>query len=81
MHEMLTTFTSVRDVCLSVSLSRGLNRRRRMQCTPRAVCAGSFGAAFANRRPTLCVFKFVYFAPCSRDLDLDLITGRSHCEN
>jgi len=28
------------SVCLSVCLSRGLNRRRRVQCTPRAVCGG-----------------------------------------
>jgi len=55
MHEMLTILTDVGGVCvclsvsLSVCLSRGLNRRRRrVQCTPRAVCAGSFGAAFVK---------------------------------
>jgi len=52
MHEMQTILTDVRGVCLSVylsvCLSRGLNRRRRVQCTPRAVCAGSFGAAFVK---------------------------------
>jgi len=37
------------SVSLSVCPSRGLNRQRRAQCTPRAVCAGSFGAAFAKR--------------------------------
>jgi len=45
MHEMLTI---VRGVCLSVCLSRSLNRWRRVQCMPRAVCAGSLGAAFAK---------------------------------
>jgi len=48
MHEMLTILTNVRGVCLSVSLPRGLNRRRRVQCTPRAMCVGSFGAAFVK---------------------------------
>jgi len=48
LHEMQTIVTDVRGVCLSACLSRGLNRRRRVQCTPRAVCAGSFGAAFAK---------------------------------
>jgi len=59
MHEMQAIATDVRGVCLSVCLSRmhqmtqlGFtvrgNRRRRVQCTPRAVCAGSFGAAFAK---------------------------------
>jgi len=48
MHEMLTIVTDVRGVCLSDCLSRGLNRRRRVQCTPRAVCTGSFSAAFAK---------------------------------
>jgi len=48
MHEMLTIVTDVRGVCLSVCLSSDLNRRRRVQCTPRAVCVGSFGAAFAK---------------------------------
>jgi len=46
MHEMQTIVTDVCGVCLSVCLSRGLNRRRRVRCTPRAVCTGSFGAAF-----------------------------------
>jgi len=32
--------TDVCSVCLSLCLSRSLNRRRCMQCTPRAVCAG-----------------------------------------
>jgi len=49
MHEMLTIVTDVRGVCLSVCLSRGLNRRK-----PRAVCAGSFCAAFAK-----CLWPFV----------------------
>jgi len=44
MHEMLPIVTDVRGVCLS----RGLNRRRCLQCTPRAVYAGSFGAVFAK---------------------------------
>jgi len=40
MHDMLTIHTDVRGVCPSVCLSRGLNRRRRVQCTPRRVpCA------------------------------------------
>jgi len=46
MHEMLTILTDIRGVCLSVSLS--VTWRRRMQCTPCAVCAGSFGAAFVK---------------------------------
>jgi len=45
---MLTMLIDVRGVCQSVCLSRGLNRRRRVQCTPRGVCAGSFGAVFAK---------------------------------
>jgi len=48
MHEMLSIFTNVRGVCLSVCLSCSLNRRQRVQCMPRAVCAGSFDAAFAK---------------------------------
>jgi len=36
MHEMLTILTDVRSVCLSVRLSRGFNRRRCVQCMPRA---------------------------------------------
>jgi len=48
MQQMLTILTDVCCVCLSVCLSRGLNRLRRMQCTPHAMCAGSFGAAFAK---------------------------------
>jgi len=32
----------------SVSLECDLSRRQREQCTPRAVCAGSLGAAFAD---------------------------------
>jgi len=57
MHEMLTILTDVRAVSVSlpVCLSRGLNRQRRVQCTPRAVCAGSFGAAFAR-----CLWPLVY---------------------
>jgi len=43
------------SVCQSVCLPRGLNRRRRVQCTPRAVCAGSFGAAFAE-----CLWLLAY---------------------
>jgi len=45
MHEMLTI---VADVCSAVCLSCGLNQRRRVQCTPCAVCTGSFSAAFAK---------------------------------
>jgi len=50
MHEMLTILTDVRGVCKSVCLSRGLhvNWQRRVQWTPRAVCTGSFGAAFVK---------------------------------
>jgi len=47
MHEMQAIATDVCSVCLSVCLSRGLNRRH-VQCTPHAVCAGSFGAAFVE---------------------------------
>jgi len=36
------------SVCLSVCLSRGLNWRRRVQCTQRVVCAGSFGVAIVK---------------------------------
>jgi len=46
MYEMLTILTDIRGVCLSVCLSRGLHWQQRVQCTPRAVCAVSFGAAF-----------------------------------
>jgi len=46
MHEMLTILTDVSQ-CLSVCLSHGLNRWH-MQCTPSAVCVGSFGAAFTK---------------------------------
>jgi len=38
MHEMLSIFTNVCGVSLSVM--RRLNLRRRLQCTPHAVCAG-----------------------------------------
>jgi len=51
MHERLTIaiVTDVRgSVCQSVCLSCGLNMRQRVQYTPRAVCAGSFSAAFAK---------------------------------
>jgi len=44
MHETLILPMFAVSVCQSVCLSRGLNRRRRVQCTPRAVSAGSFGA-------------------------------------
>jgi len=44
--------TDVRGVCLS----RGLNRWRRVHCTRRAVCAGSFSAAFAQ-----CLWPFVFY--------------------
>jgi len=53
MHEILTIVTNVCCVCQSVCLSRGLNRRRRMHCTPRAVCAGSYSAAFVTL-PLVC---------------------------
>jgi len=67
MHEMLTIVTDVRGVCLSVCLWRGLNRRRRVQCTPRSCARGhsvqpspnAFGLllfcyyAEAAHRPTL----------------------------
>jgi len=59
MHEMLTILADVRRICLSVCLSPGLNRCWRVQCTPRAVCAGSFGAAFVKLlRPLVCVFVY-----------------------
>jgi len=48
MHEMLIIVTDVCSVCQSVCLSRGLNWQRWMQCTPRAMCVGSFGAVFAK---------------------------------
>jgi len=56
MPEMLTIFADVHgvclsiclSVCLSVCLSRVLNWLRCVQCTPRAVCVGSFGAAFVK---------------------------------
>jgi len=44
MHEMQTILTDGRGVCLSC----GFNRQRRVQCTQRTVCAGSFGAAFVK---------------------------------
>jgi len=57
MHEMLTVLTDVCGVkCLSVRLSWGLCRWRRMQCMLHAVCMGSLGAAFAK-----CLWPFVYF--------------------
>jgi len=40
MHEMLTILTDVRRVCLSVT--------RLISAAARAVCAGSFGAAFVK---------------------------------
>jgi len=46
--EYMTILTDVRGVCLSVCLLHGLNRRRHVQCTPGAVCAGSFGAVFVK---------------------------------
>jgi len=48
MHEMLTILTDVHGVYLSVCLSRTLNQQQRVQCTLRAVCVGSFGAAFVK---------------------------------
>jgi len=65
MHEMQTIVTDVCGVCLSVCLSRGSNRRRRVQCTLRAVCAGSFGAAFAK-----CLWLLVTCSIAARRLGL-----------
>jgi len=48
-HEMQAILTDVCSVCLSVSLSVSVTQlkwRRHMQCTPRAMCMGSFDAAF-----------------------------------
>jgi len=44
MHQMQAILTDVHGVCLS----RGLNRRRRMQCTPRAVCTGHLVQPLSN---------------------------------
>jgi len=62
MHEMQTILTDVCSVCLSVCLSRMHWMTparlycwwRCVQCMPRAVCAGSFGAAF-----TKCLWSLV----------------------
>jgi len=71
MHEMLTILTDVRGVCLSVCLSHGLNRRRRVQCRPRAVCAGSFCAAFAKCFWLLVpVLNKVWFVICVKLVSL-----------
>jgi len=48
MHEMLTIVTDVRGVRQSVCLSPSLNRQRLMQSRLRAMCGGSFSAAFAK---------------------------------
>jgi len=48
MRDVLTIVTDVRGVCLSVSLSRSLTRRQCVQCMLHAMCAGSFGEAFAK---------------------------------
>jgi len=45
MHEMLTILTDVHGVCLSVSLSVTWLQSAAAPC---AMCAGSFGAAFAK---------------------------------
>jgi len=42
MHEMLTILVDVRGVCQSVCLSRGLNRRRRVQCMRRGRLVAAF---------------------------------------
>jgi len=55
MHEMLTILTNVHGVCPS----RGLNRRRRVQCMPRAVCAGSFSAAIVKLLGPLVIITIV----------------------
>jgi len=46
------TLTLLTDVC-------GLNRRRCVQCTLRAVCEGSFSAAFSE-----CLWPLVPFDDC-----------------
>jgi len=54
MHEMLTTLTNVCGVCQSVCHVAEIGGD--MQSTPRAVCMGSFGAAFAKCFwPLVCV--------------------------
>jgi len=65
MHETLTILTDVRGVCQSVCLSRRLNRRRRMQCTLRAVRARSFGAAFVKCLLPLVRQDFQNYPLCS----------------
>jgi len=45
--------------CLSVCLSLGLNWQWRTQCMPRAVCVGSFSAAFAK-----CLWPLVVLYVC-----------------
>jgi len=47
MHEMQTIVNDVRGVCLSVRLSVSLFVTP-LNSAARAVCAGSFGAAFAK---------------------------------
>jgi len=55
MHEMLTILTDVRDVCL--------------QCTPPAVCAGLFGAAFVKCFwPLVILLLALYCSNCSCDV-------------
>jgi len=51
MHEILTILTDVHSVCVLICLPRCLNQ----QSTPRAVCVGSFGAAFAE-----CLWPLVF---------------------
>jgi len=49
LQEMLTVLTDAPGVCLS----RGLNQWRCVQCTQRAVHAGSIGANIALHQPLL----------------------------
>jgi len=58
MHVMQTIVTKVCGVCLSVCPSHNSNWWRLVQCTPRAVCTGSFGAAVTNcLRPLVIIYR------------------------
>jgi len=55
MHEVLTTLTNVRGICLVRLSVAWLKLAAARECTLRAVCVGSFGAAVAK-----CLWPLVY---------------------
>jgi len=81
MHDVLTILTDVHSVCQSVCLSRGLNQRRRMQCTPRAVCAGHWMQPLSSYSDHLFSLENVKFLLVKRwhEKPYRLLSRRDSC--